>query len=365
MAEESKNAAGQPVASLVGRKVWVTGHRGMLGSAMVRSLKAADVEPLLTPRSEVDLTDRQAVFAWMEAKRPEFIFHIGAKVGGIHANATLPADFLRENLLIQSNVIEGAHKFGVRKLLFVASNCTYPSQAPQPITEDALLTGPLDSNIRAYAVSKIAGIEMCRAYRKQYGCDFVSLIPPNLYGPGDNYHPQHSHVVAGILRRTHEAKLAGAQEMVVWGDGTPRRELLHVDDLADAMKCLMLAPTEHDLYNVGCGHDLAIAEIASIIADVVGFAGRITYDRSKPNGTMRKLLDSSRIRALGWQPRIDERAGLRSAYADFQKILASPKRVPASEVAPRRGGARAVRPAVTAPLRTRRVSAMLSRPHND
>lgn len=316
---------GQPIGSLAGRRVWVTGHRGMLGSAMVRSLRDEGVELLVTGRDALDLTDRAAVFAWMEHHRPELVFHIGAKVGGIHANATLPADFLHENLSIQSNVIVGAHRFGVRKLLFVASNCTYPSQAPQPITEDALLTGPLDANIRAYAVSKIAGIELCSAYRRQYGCDFLSVVPPNLYGPGDNYHPQHSHVVAGILRRTHEARAAGAAEMVVWGDGTARRELLHVDDLADAMKSLMVAGTMHDRYNVGPGHDLAIAEIASLIREVVGFEGQIRYDTAKPNGTMRKLLDSSRIRALGWRPRIEERAGLRSAYQDFLQLLADPK----------------------------------------
>jgi len=325
MANDLKNGPAEPVGSLEGRRIWVTGHRGMLGSAMVRCLQGEGAQLLLTGRHDLDLTDQSAVLRWMEQNRPELVFHIGSKVGGIHANATLPADFLRENLLIETNVIDGAHRFGVRKLLFVGSNCTYPSQAPNPIREDALLTGQLDSNIRAYAVGKIAGIELCRAFRRQYGCDFFSVIPPNLYGPGDNYHPQHSHVVAGILRRTHEAKQRGDAEMVVWGDGTPRRELLHVDDLADAMKCLMVSGTEHDLYNVGSGHDLAISEIAAIIADVVGFAGTIRYDTSKPNGTMRKLLDSSRIRALGWRSKIDERAGLRSAYQDFLELLASPE----------------------------------------
>lgn len=314
------------IATLEGKRIWVTGHRGMLGSAMVRSLAGEGAELLLTTRAQVDLCDQAAVYAWMQENRPELVFHIGAKVGGIHANATLPADFVRENLLIQCNVIDGAYRSGVQKLVFVASNCTYPSLAPQPITEDALLTGPLDANIRSYAVSKIAGIEMCSAYRRQFGCNFVSVIPPNLYGPGDNYHPQHSHVVAGILRRAHEAKAAGADELIVWGDGTPRRELLHVDDLADAMKYVMRAPTTHELYNVGCGHDLAIAELASIIADVVGFEGRIVYDLGKPNGTMRKLLDSSRIRALGWTPKVDERFGLQSAYQDFLQILEDPAR---------------------------------------
>lgn len=309
------------VPSFAGKKVWITGHKGMLGSAVVRSFVGENAQLLLTSRAQLDLTDQTAVLAWMSEHRPELVFHVGAKVGGIHANATLPADFLRENLLIQSNVIDGAYRVGVKKLVFVASNCTYPTNADQPIVEEALLTGPLDANIRSYAVSKIAGIEMCRAYRTQFGCNFVSVIPPNLYGPGDNYHPQHSHVVAGILRRTHEAKLAGRSEFVVWGDGSPRREVLHVDDLADAMKCIMHAPTTHDLYNVGCNSDLAISELAMLIAEIVGFKGDIVYDRTKPNGTMRKLLDSSRIRTLGWRPKIAAKEGLSTAYADLLHLL--------------------------------------------
>ena len=300
-----------------GKKVWITGHRGMLGSAMVRSMADSGADLLMTSRAELDLLDRDAVMDWLKTNQPEFVFHIGAKVGGIFANATLPADFLFENLSIQSNVIDGAYRAGVQKLLFVASNCTYPTNAAQPIAEEALLTGPLDGNIRAYAVSKIAGIELCRAYRRQHGADFVSIIPPNLYGPGDNYHPQHSHVVAGILRRAHEAKMAGVERLVVWGDGTPRRELLHVDDLANAMKFIMATDAEHDLYNVGCGHDMAISQIASIIAEVTGFTGAIDYDHSKPNGTMRKLLDNTRVSSLGWKPAISERDGLTGAYQDF------------------------------------------------
>ncbi len=310
--------------SLEGKRVWITGHNGMLGSAMVRSFADENAQLLLTSRAELDLTDKVKVMQWMDENRPEIIFHIGAKVGGIYANATMPASFLHDNLLIQSSVIDGAHRVGAQKLIFVATNCTYPTNAPQPISEDALLNGPLDENIRAYAISKIAGIEMCRAYRKQYGCDFVSVIPPNLYGPGDNYHPLHGHVVAGILRRAHEAKVADNPELSVWGDGTARRELLHVDDLASAMKYIMRAPTTHDLYNIGSGHDLTIAEIVSLIAEVVGFKGKIVYDTSKPNGTMRKLLDSSRICALGWKPQIEEKSGLSSAYEDFQKLLLAP-----------------------------------------
>lgn len=320
----NKNAAGSNT-SFVGKRIWITGHRGMLGSAMVRSFANQGAELLLTSRAELDLRDYAAVRAWMQKNRPELIFHVGAKVGGIHANVTQPAEFLHDNLLIQSSVIDGAYRVGVEKLVFVATNCTYPTKAAQPISEDVLLTGPLDESIRAYAVGKIAGIEMCRAYRKQYGCNFISVIPPNLYGPGDNYHSQHSHVVAGILRRTHEAKLAGKSELVVWGDGTPRRELLHVDDLADAMKFIMQAPTTHDLYNIGCDHDLAISEIATTIAEVVGFEGKIVYDSSKPNGTMRKLLDSSRIRSLGWTPKVDEKSGLSSAYEDLLHLLRTPE----------------------------------------
>jgi GDP-L-fucose synthase len=289
----------------------------MLGAAMVRSLENEGAELLLATRSELDLMDQSAVLRWMQSNKPELIFHIAAKVGGIFANATLPGDFLRENLLIQTSVIDAAYKTGVQKLVFVASNCTYPTLATNPISEDALLTGMFDLNIRAYAVSKIAGIEMCRAYQRQHGCDFISVIPPNLYGPGDNYHPEHGHVVAGILRRTHEAKLSGKKEVVVWGDGTPKRELLHVDDLASAMKFVMKNASTHDLYNVGCGHDLAISEIASIVAETVGFDGLISFDSSKPNGTMRKLLDSTRIRSLGWMPEITERHGLQTAYEDF------------------------------------------------
>ena len=307
-----------------GKKIWVTGHRGMLGSAVVRRLQHVGAELLLTSRRDLDLCDQRAVTDWMAQHRPQLVFHVGAKVGGIHANATLPADFLYDNVMIQSNVIQAAHRFGVEKLIFVASNCTYPTKAPQPINESALMTGALDENIRAYAISKIAGIEMCRAFRKQHGANFISVIPPNLYGPGDNYHPQHSHVVAGILRRTHEAKLAGKSEFLVWGDGTPRREILHVDDLADAMASLMRSPVSHDLYNIGYGTDHSITELATLIAATVGFDGAIVYDTAKPNGTMAKLLDSSRIRELGWTPKVDPRQGLRSAYEDFLALIAAP-----------------------------------------
>jgi GDP-L-fucose synthase len=311
--------------TFAGKRTWITGHRGMLGSALVRSFSNEGAHLLLASRQELDLENQSAVYDWVDKNRPELIFHVGAKVGGIYANSTVPADFLYSNLMIQTNVIDAAHHFGAKKLVFVASNCIYPARAAQPISEDALMTGPLENNIHSYAIGKIAGIEMCRSYRKQYGCNFVSVIPPNLYGPGDNYHPQHGHVVAGILRRAHEAKLAGKRELVVWGDGTPRREILYVDDLAEAMKCLMAASTTHDLFNVGCGHDLSIAELADLIAEVVGFKGEIVYDKSKPNGTMKKLLDSSRIQALGWRPKFDEKTGLQNAYNDFLELLLTPQ----------------------------------------
>ncbi|MBI3811904.1 MAG: GDP-L-fucose synthase [Nitrospirae bacterium] len=311
--------------AFAGKRTWITGHRGMLGSALVRSFSNEGASLLLPSRDELDLVNQRAVYDWVDKNRPELVFHVGAKVGGIYANTSYPADFLHSNLMIQSNVIFAAYHFGVSKLVFVASNCVYPAITAQPISEDALMTGPLEDNIRSYAIGKIAGIEMCRAYRKQYGRNFISVIPPNLYGPGDNYHPQHGHVVAGILRRAHEAKLAGKKDLVVWGDGTPRREVLYVDDLADAMKCLMAVPVTDDLFNVGCGHDLSIAELASLIAEAIGFDGRIVYDKSKPNGTMKKLLDSSRIQTLGWRPKIDEKTGLQKAYNDFLARLETPE----------------------------------------
>ncbi len=312
--------------SFAGKRTWITGHRGMLGSALVRSLSKEGANLLLASRQELDLSNQSAVHDWVDQNRPELIFHVGAKVGGIHANATYPADFLYGNLMIQTNVIDAAHHYGVKKLVFVASNCIYPAIAAQPISEDSIMTGPLENNIRSYAISKIAGIELCRAYRKQYGCNFISVIPPNLYGPGDNYHLQHSHVVAGILRRAHEAKQAGKREFVVWGDGTPRREILYVDDVAEAMKCLMAAPMTHDMFNVGCGYDFSIAELANLIAEVVGFEGSVVYDTSKPNGTMGKLLDNSRIQAIGWRPKVDEKTGLQNAYKDFLSLLETPNR---------------------------------------
>ena len=307
--------------SFAGKRVWVTGHKGMVGSSLVRRLKNEGCTILLADRSELDLGDGSAVHLWLNGNKPDLVFHAAAKVGGINANLLQPGDFIRENLQTQINVIEGAREAGVEKLIFVATNCTYPSNLTNAIPEEAFLSGAPDAAVRAYAVGKIAGIEMCRAYSKQYDCNFISVIPPNLYGPGDNYHPAHNHVVAGILRRMHEAKIAGSKEIVVWGDGTPRRELLWVDDLADAMKFLMLADTKYDLYNVGSGKDLSIAELAHIIAKVVGFDGEIAYDKTKPNGAMKKLLDNGRILSAGWEPKVDEGTGLKLAYEDFKKNI--------------------------------------------
>jgi GDP-L-fucose synthase len=303
------------------KKIWITGHKGMLGSALVRSLQEEDANLLVATREELDLRDQNAVLRWVDKNSPDLVFHVGAAVGGIYANSSFRADFIRNNLLIQSNVIDAAYRINVQKLLFVASNCIYPANATQPIYEGALFSGPLEDNVRSYAVAKIAGVEMCSAYRKQYGCNFISIVPPNLYGPGDNYHPQHGHVVAGILRRAHEAKLARHQELVVWGDGTARREILYVDDLADAMKHLMATDVKDEMYNIGSSHDFSIAELARTITDIVGFKGKIVFDTSKPNGTMKKLLDSSRIRAAGWLPKINAKIGLTKAYEDLLAIL--------------------------------------------
>jgi GDP-L-fucose synthase len=289
----------------------------MLGSAVIRSMSNEGANLLTATREQLDLTDRAAVLAWMVENQPELIFHIAAKVGGIQANSLAPADFLRDNLLIQTNVIEGAHKIGVQKLIFVATNCVYPQHAAQPLSENAMLTGPMEPHVRYYAIGKVAGIELCRAYNKQFGCNFISVIPPNLYGPGDNYDSVTSHIVAGIMRRVHQAKTDGRREFVVWGDGTARRELLHVDDVASAMKCLMTASNDHDLYNIGCGRDLSVIEIARLICEVVGFSSEIVCDATKPNGTIQKLLDPSRMFALGWRPGVAQIAGMKAAYHDF------------------------------------------------
>src|ERR1700744_5924858 len=302
---------------LNGKTVFVAGHRGMVGSAMVRRLMREDVELLTVGRGEVDLRDQAAVFGWFARKRPQVVFLAAAKVGGIAANDTLRAEFLYDNLAIAANVIQAAHLNGTEKLMFLGSSCIYPRLAPQPLREDSMLTGALEPTNEPYAIAKIAGIKMAEAYRSQYGSDFISLMPTNLYGPGDNYHPEYSHVVAALIRRFHEAKVTGASNVVVWGTGTPRREFLYVDDLADACVHLMKTYSSEELVNIGTGEDITIAEFAHVVAGAVGFTGNISFDPSKPDGTPRKLLDVSRLARLGWRARTSLEDGVKLAYPGY------------------------------------------------
>ncbi|HEX4893765.1 MAG TPA: GDP-L-fucose synthase [Hyphomicrobiaceae bacterium] len=305
------------IYSLAGKRVWVAGHRGMAGSAIVRRLASEHCEILTVSRKDVDLRNQAGVDAWMARERPHTVVLAAAKVGGIVANNTLRAEFLYDNLVIAANVIHAAHVYGVEKLLFLGSTCIYPRLAPQPMREDALLTGPLEPTNEPYAIAKIAGIKMCEAYRAQYGSDFISVMPTNLYGPGDNYHPEHSHVVAALIRRFHEAKVSGAAEVVVWGTGKPRREFLYVDDMADACVFALKTYSGAGILNIGLGEDIAISEFAQVVADVVGYQGRIVYDTTRPDGTPRKLVDVSRLAALGWRATTGLRDGLALAYGDF------------------------------------------------
>jgi len=302
---------------LQGRTVFVAGHRGMVGSALVRRLAQEDVELLTTGRDELDLRDQAAVFDWFARKRPQVVFLAAAKVGGIYANNELRAEFIYDNLAIAANVIHAAHVNGADKLMFLGSSCIYPKLAAQPLREDSILTGPLEPTNEPYAIAKIAGIKMVEAYRSQYGCDFINVMPTNLYGPGDNYHPQYSHVVAALIRRFHEAKVAGLANVVVWGTGTPRREFLYVDDMADACVHLMKTYSEMDLVNIGSGEDITIAEFAHLVATTVGYDGTISYDASRPDGTPRKLLDVGRLARLGWRARTSLQDGLRLAYQAY------------------------------------------------
>jgi GDP-L-fucose synthase len=307
---------------LAGKRVWVAGHRGMVGSAIVRRLQAEHgVEVLTASRQDADLRRQSEVESWIDANKPDVIFLAAAKVGGIMANNNYPADFLYDNLMIQANVIHAAAQHNVGKLIFLGSSCIYPKLAAQPILEDALLTGALEPTNEWYAVAKIAGIKLCQGYRKQHGCDFISAMPTNLFGPGDNYDPLSSHVVAALLRKAHEAKKNGSSEMVVWGTGFPRREFMHVDDLADALVFLMKNFSGHDHLNVGTGSDVTIKEFAQIACDVVGFSGKLTFDTSKPDGTPRKLMDSSRLNALGWKPSISLKQGLADTYEGIRETL--------------------------------------------
>jgi GDP-L-fucose synthase len=302
---------------LKGKTVYVAGHRGMVGSALVRRLAREGVELVTAPHNELDLCDQAAVFNWFGRNRPQVVFLAAAKVGGIVANDTLRAEFLYDNLAIAANVIHAAHLNRCEKLMFLGSSCIYPKLAPQPLREDYMLTGPLEPTNEPYAIAKIAGIKMAEAYRSQYGSDFISVMPTNLYGPGDNYHPEYSHVVAALIRRFHEAKVAGARNVVVWGTGTPRREFLYVDDLADACIHLMKNYSAGELINIGTGEDITIAEFARVVAATVGYAGEISFDTSRPDGTPRKLLDVSRLAGLGWHATTSLQDGVRLAYQAY------------------------------------------------
>ncbi|MFC4313411.1 GDP-L-fucose synthase family protein [Steroidobacter flavus] len=299
-------------------RVFVAGHRGLVGSAIVRRLQAEGYRNLLLRSSaELDLRNQAAVDRFFEQERPEFVYLAAAKVGGILANDSYPADFIRDNLQIQTNVIDAAYRFGVRKLAFLGSSCIYPKHAPQPMPESCLLTGPLEPTNEWYAVAKIAGVKMCQAYRKQYGFNAISVMPTNLYGPGDNFDLNSSHVLPALIRKFHEAKQRGEGEVVVWGTGTPRREFLHVDDLADACVFLLERYDSPEPINVGWGEDISIAELAALVGAAVDYSGKLRFDTSKPDGTPRKLLDVTRLRALGWAPKIQLRDGVAATYRWF------------------------------------------------
>ncbi|MCI9864842.1 GDP-L-fucose synthase [Rhizobium skierniewicense] len=300
--------------NLQGKRVWVAGHRGMVGSAIVRRLEAEQCEILTVTRDEIDLRNQQQVTDWVSANKPQAVFLAAAKVGGILANDTRPAEFLYENLMIEANIIEASYRSNVEKLLFLGSSCIYPKFAEQPITEEALLTGALEPTNEWYAIAKIAGIKLAQAYRKQYGCDFISAMPTNLYGPGDNFDLTSSHVLPALLRKAHEAKMRGDTEMVIWGTGTPRREFLHADDCADALVFLMKTYSDESHINVGSGGDISILDLTKLICEIVGFEGEIKHDLSKPDGTPRKLMSAEKLRAMGWEPRNELRSGLNLLY---------------------------------------------------
>lgn len=309
---------------LNGKSVYVAGHRGMVGAALVRRLGREDVKLVTVERREVDLRNQSAVFDWFARVRPQVIFLAAAKVGGIAANNTLRAEFIYDNIAIAANVIHAAHVNRAEKLMFLGSSCIYPKLAPQPLREDTVLTGPLEPTNEPYAIAKIAGIKMAEAYRSQYGSDFISVMPTNLYGPGDNYDPELSHVVAALIRRFHEAKLSGATSVAVWGTGTPRREFLYVDDMADACVHLMKTYSGADLINVGTGEDIPIAEFARVVAEIVGYRGEISFDTSRPDGTPRKLLDIGRLEGLGWRATTSLHDGLKRSYEAYLAGLAVP-----------------------------------------
>ncbi len=299
-------------------RIWVAGHRGLVGSAITRRLQAEGATNLLLrTHTELDLTDLRAVEDFIAAEKPEYIFLAAAKVGGIHANDTWPAEFLHNNLIIQTNVIHAAWQHGTKKLCFLGSSCIYPKLAPQPLKEESLLTGPLEPTNEWYAIAKIAGIKMCQAYRRQYGFDAISLMPTNLYGPGDNFHPENSHVMPAMIRRFHEAKERGDASVTIWGTGTPRREFMHVDDMAGACVYLMRHYSDGEIVNVGTGTDVSILELAQLVAEVVGYQGEIRTDPTRPDGTPRKLMNVGRLEALGWKAKVGLREGVEETYRWF------------------------------------------------
>jgi GDP-L-fucose synthase len=305
-------------------KVYVAGHRGMVGSAAWRAMEARGLTNLVgASHAELDLQDQRAVHSFYAAQKPDYVIVAAAKVGGILANSTQPAEFLYNNLQIQNNLIHGAYVAGVKKLLFLGSSCIYPKLAPQPLKEDYLLTGPLEPTNEWYAVAKIAGIKMCQAYRRQYGCDFISAMPTNMYGPNDNYDPQGSHVLPALIRKFHEAKVSDAPSVTCWGTGTPLREFLYADDLGRACAFLLEHYSDEQFINVGYGSDLSIRELTECVKRVVGFSGAIQWDSTKPDGTPRKLMDSSRLSQLGWKPEVDLETGIQLAYEDFKQRFAT------------------------------------------
>lgn len=310
------SAQGVPVIyPLKGKRVYVAGHRGMVGSALVRRLQSEDCAEVLTAaRADLDLIDQAQTRDWIARNKPDAVFIPAAKVGGIHANDTYPADFLYDNLMIASNLIKACHDSGVEKLLFLGSSCIYPRLAPQPIEESSLLTGPLEPTNEWYAIAKIAGIKLCQAFRKQHGADFISAMPTNLYGPGDNFHPENSHVIPGLLRKARAAKAAGENDLEIWGSGEPYREFMYVDDCADALVFLMKHYSGHDFVNVGVGSDVTIAELAKLVMETAGLSGELKRDRTKPDGAPRKLMSSRRLAEMGWTPTVELRDGLRRAY---------------------------------------------------
>jgi GDP-L-fucose synthase len=301
--------------NIEGKRVFVAGHRGMVGSALVHRLAREDCQVLTVARDKLDLLDQAAVRSWMTTERPQAVIIAAARVGGIYANDAYPADFIHQNLVIETNLIEAAYRADVEKLAFLGSSCIYPTLAPQPIPEEALLTGPLEATNQWYAVAKIAGLKMCEAFRRQYGADFISAMPTNLYGPGDNFDLEKSHVIPALIRKAHAAKIAGDPTFTIWGSGTPRREFLHVDDAADAIVHLLKTYSAGPHINVGTGGDLTIMQLTELICEVVGFKGRIVNDPTKPDGTPQKLLDVSRLFASGWRPKYDLKTGLRQTYA--------------------------------------------------